>query len=49
MAINVKGMPLEASNNSMADVQICDVAMALAALKLGCEVAICHILLLFCL
>ena len=48
MAINVNGMPLEASNNSKSDVQICEVGTALAALKLGCGVAICHILLRFC-
>jgi hypothetical protein len=49
MAINVNGVPFEASNNSMADAQICEVGTALAALKFGCEVAVCHILLRFCL
>jgi hypothetical protein len=46
MAINVNGMPLEASNNCMADVQICEVG---TALNFECEVAVCHILLRFCL
>jgi hypothetical protein len=45
MAINVNGMSLEAGDNNMADAQICEVGTALAALQLGCEVAVCHILL----
>ena len=44
MAFNVNGMPLEASNNSRADAQICEVGTAVATVKLGCEVAVCHIL-----